>query len=149
MITRENLPESFRPFQTLIVCSNTIIGGGNLVSIGNVLPLLVGQGSKPLVWLQAAVDPQAQNFITIVDASISKHPAVRVIENEDGIKITAGDVVLLRVKLTAIDSGVVDKIDLRPLGINIYGDASKLIAGGATFSNSTFSGVGTVIALDR
>jgi hypothetical protein len=150
MITRENLPQSFQPFPTLIVCSNTIIGGGHLVSIGDVLPLIIGQGPKPLIWLQAALDPQAKNFVTVVDASISKHPAVRVIEDDKGgVKITTGNTAVLRVKPSGSDCAVVDEIDLRPLGINIHGDASTLNAGGATFSGSTFSGVRTIIAFGK
>jgi hypothetical protein len=149
MITRESTPDSYLPYKSLIICSNRIIGCGHIVSIGSVLPILLGQGPKPLVWLQAATDPQAKTFVTVVEASISKHPAIRVIEDGQEIKITTGNTTVLRVKASENESAVVYEIDLRPLGINIHGDSSKLVAGGTTFSSSTFSGVGTVIAFDN
>ncbi len=146
MITKENIPESYKPFDKLMLCSNIITGGAYLISIGNVIPLLVGQGAKPMVWLQAVIDAKAGKFVTVVDASISTHPAVRVFEEGDILNVNSGSMLIIRIRSDAPGSAIVDRLDLRPLGINIFGDESKLQAGGNTFMTSSFQGVGTVFA---
>ena len=80
MITRNNMPKSYNPINTLKICSNTLYGGGNLVAVGDVLPILIGKGEKPKIWLQALADSKENKFVTIIDESISKHPAVKVYE---------------------------------------------------------------------
>jgi len=145
MITTENLPIGFKPYPKITVCSNTVIGGGHLVAMGKVLPLLIGMGPKPIIWLQAATEPKENKFITIVDASIATHPLVRVAEQGNKIIVSVGGKTLLIVEATSLEAAVVTELDLRPLGLNIYGNTSQLSAGGMHFISSTFAGVGTVI----
>jgi hypothetical protein len=146
MITTDNLPVGYTPYETITVCSNKITGGGNLVTMGNVIPLLIGKGAKPVIWLQAVSNPTTKQFLTVVDASIARHPAIRVSEENGKIIVTAAGKVVIAVK--AISDGIAEvlELDLRPLGLNLYGDKTKLVAGGTHLSRSTFSGVGTVIS---
>jgi len=146
MITKNNIPKSYKPFNVLKICSNIMIGGGTILLIGDIIPLLVGQGDKPMIWLQAVSNTETNQFITIVEASISKYPAIKVIEDEGSIIVGIHDTMILRVKVTDEATAIIDKLDLRPLGMNIYGDDTKLQAGGLSFINSTFHGVGTLIA---
>lgn len=152
MITTNNLPVGYKPYSTIKVCSNTLEGGGHLIVVGDVLPLLIGMGPKPLIWLQALVNPKPtkkqEKFLTIVDASIATHPLVRVSEKGDEITVAAGGKIVLRVSAVHPELVEVRELDLRPLGLNVYGDESKLIAGGVQFSTSKFSGVGTLIAFN-
>jgi hypothetical protein len=149
MITKQSIPKSYKPFGRLMLCSNTIVGGGYIVSIGDVIPLLLGQGKKPMVWLQAVTDSKRDRFVTVVDASIAKHPAVRITNEGDALNVVSGSIVIIRIKSDEPGSAVVDKLDLRPLGINVFGDESHLQAGGAAFSSSTFTNVGTIIAFKQ
>ena len=146
MITRSTLPSTYRPYQTLTVCSNTLIGGGHLVLIGEVLPLLVGSGDAPTIWLQAPTDRTGTKYVPLVTASVAAHPAVAVVKNEEGLTVSIGGAPVIHIKQMDRESAVIDLIDLRPIGLNIHGDAKSLTAGGATFSSNTFSGGGTLIA---
>ncbi len=146
MITRTTLPSIYKPYQNLMVCSNKLIGGGYLVVHGEVLPLLVGNGEGPIIWLQAPTDKSGKFYIPLVSASVSSHPAVEVVSNKDGLTISVSGVPVIHVKQVDKDSAVIDLLDLRPVGLNIYGNASALTAGGATFSQNTFSGGGALIA---
>lgn len=152
MITIENLPVGYKPYSSIKVCSNTLEGGGHILVVGKALPLLIGMGPKPLIWLQALANPKPtkkqEKFLTIVDASIATHPLVRVSEQGNEITVAVGGKIVLRVR--AVDPELVEvrELDLRPLGLNVYGDESKLVAGGMQFSTSIFSGVGTLIAFN-
>lgn len=147
MITKNSLPKNYIPFNTLKVCSNTISGGGNLVAIDEVLPLLIGKGEKPKIWLQALADSKSKTFVTIVEESISKHSSVKVFEESGLLNIIISEELVLSVKMLDQDTVVVEKLDFRPIGLNIHGDSSSLIVGGGTFSGNSMSGGGTLLGL--
>ncbi|MDH3504387.1 MAG: hypothetical protein OEZ41_00975 [Nitrospirota bacterium] len=147
MITRNSTPKNYIPFNTLIICSNTLSGGGNLVAVGDVLPLLIGKGEIPKIWLQALADSKKNQFITIVEESISKHPAVKVYEESGSLNVLISEEIVLSVKILNQDTAVVEKLDFRPIGLNMHGDLSSLTAGGGTFSGNSMSGGGTLIGL--
>jgi hypothetical protein len=145
MITKHTLSKNYQPFNSLTICSNSLLGGGTLVAIGDVLPLLIGKGEKPKVWLQALADPKKNTFVSIVEESISKHPAVKVYEDSGALKVLVGGEQVLSVRELGEDGAVVDQLDLRPIGLNIYGDKSSLKVGGNEFSRNSMSGGGTLI----
>jgi hypothetical protein len=149
MITRNNIPKNYTPFNTLTICSNTISGGGNLVAVGDVLPLLIGKGEKPKIWLQALADSKKNEFVTIVEESISKHPAVKVYEVEEAgsLNVMISEDIVLSVKIIDQEKAVVERLDFRPIGLNMHGNLSSLTAGEGTFSGNSMSGGGTLIGL--
>lgn len=145
MITRENLPKSYVPYDSLVICSNTMKGGGHIVAVDNELPLVIGSGEKPQIWLQAMSNPDSKDFVSIVEASVSKHPAVELLEKNGNIEITIGDKVVMVVRQDSTEKAVVTQLDLRPIGLNIFGDESSLKVGGSNFSRNTMSGGGVLI----
>lgn len=140
MITTKNLPKSYIPYNTLLVCSNTLTGVEHFVTVGEIVPLVVGKGDKPKVWLQALIDQKSKKFILLVDASISKHPAVLVYEDDDTLKINLSGTLVLSVKATGENIAEIDNLDMRPLGINLYGTKNNLMVGDNMFSGSSMIG---------
>lgn len=147
MIGRNNLPPTYQPYQQLTLCSNQLLDGGHLIQTGNYLPLLIGTGATPQVWLQAPSDPTGKVFAPLVVASVSSHPAVSVSNEGDALVIYAGGTLLLRVREINAQHAEVDLLDLRPIGFNIYGDANTLNAGGIQMSGNTVAGGGTFLAI--
>lgn len=145
MITRENLPTSYKPYETLVICSNSMLGGGHIVSVGDVLPLVIGKGEKPQIWLQAISNPETKEFVSIIEASVSKHPAVEILEKDGSIEVTIQDSKILLVRAESENKAVVSHLDLRPIGLNLVGNASSLSVGGSTFSGNSMSGGGVLI----
>jgi hypothetical protein len=143
MITKESIPTGFRAYQSITICSNEVIGGGHLFSMGDVLPLLIGVGPKPMIWLQAVAVPNSKEFITIVDASVATHPAVRVSEGGGKVTVVIGGKTVLAVEALSDQKAIISELDLRPIGLNVHGNASMLYVGGMQISRSTFAGVGT------
>ncbi|WP_067609836.1 hypothetical protein [Marinobacter sp. UBA4489] len=147
MITKDKLPEGFTPYPSLVVCSNTISGGGHIVAVGETLPLLIGKGDKPKIWLQAVQNAKTNSFVTIVEASISKHPSVKVYEETDHLRIVISGEVVLSVISPSSEEAIIDKLDFRPIGLNMVGDNSSLMVGGSVFSGNSIHGGGTFIGL--
>jgi len=145
MITKNNLPKSYVPYTSLTVCSNSLLGGGHIVSIVDVLPIIIGKGEKPMIWLQALTKPESKEFVTIVEGSISKNPAVKVYEENDVLKVSVSGTMVLSVKATSENSAEVDELDLRPLGLNLHGDSFMLMVGDSRFSGNSMFGGGILI----
>jgi hypothetical protein len=145
MITKANLPIGYVAYQRLTVCSNKILDGGFLLSIGEALPVVIGAGPQPQVWIQAPANPSASEFITIVEKSVAKHPLVRVVTRANGLSILVAATTLMEIESDGDGAAIVTKLDLRPMGIDVRGDYDELIAGGMHFKTSTFAGGGTVI----
>ncbi|OAN13329.1 hypothetical protein A3K86_16895 [Photobacterium jeanii] len=140
-----NLPSGYQPLKKLTICSNTLTGGGNLVSIGNELPVVIGRGSTPQIWLKAIGDSTTNELVPIVEKNKSMHPAIKVTVNNNSVLVLISGEVILSVKATSQDVMIVDKLDLRPIGLNLYGDTSSLSVGGNTFSRNSMHGGGTLI----
>lgn len=141
MITSKNLPSNYEPYKILDFCSNKIIGVNHILEIGGVLPLLIGVGKVPRVWLQGVSEPNQHAFTTIVADSKSIHPAAKVLIKGDVIVVSLKDVTILKVEAKNSQQAKVSKIDLRPLGLNVFGDQEKLNMGNMQFCNSIFSEV--------
>jgi len=145
MITLKNLPEDYQPYTSLTICSNTLLGGGHIVAVGETLPIVIGKGVKPQIWLQAMSAPNSKEFVSIIESSVSKHPAVEVLEEEGAIVVTIQGSKVLVVKAVSDQAATVLQLDLRPIGLNLFGDQSSLTAGGSTLSNNTMSGGAVLI----
>jgi hypothetical protein len=147
MITHDKMPQGYIPLNSLTICSNTLLGGGNLVAIGNNLPLVIGKGEKPKIWLQALANSKENKFVVIVEESISKHPLVKIYEEFGTLNVELAGETILAVKITGKNSAEVEKLDFRPIGLNMHGNKSSLTVGGNTFSGNSMSGGGTLIGL--
>lgn len=147
MYTISDLPKNYKAYGQLEVCSNTLNGGGVLAVVGDVPPLLVGGGERPMVWLQAPTDFTGKNFITLVEASVSSHPSVNVVALGQVVKVFVANDEILSIVQTDNNHAVIDHLDLRPIGFNIVGDGEGLQIGGASFATSTFSGIGSLVSL--
>jgi hypothetical protein len=146
MIRAHKLPSGYAPYKKVNFCTNILLGETLLIALGDVLPVLVGSGTKPQIWIQALQSPQGKKFITLVDASISLHPKVRVEEADGKVRVTVEGKTVLLVEQKSEAELTIHSIDLRPVGFNVYGDSSGLHSGGITFKNSTFDSVGTMMS---
>jgi len=115
------------------------------MSVGSELPLLIGKGTKPRIWLQALVAPE--RFLLLVEDSVSQHPAVVVYDQDGTLHVVAGSDPVLNVRAEGADRAVVAFLDLRPFGINVHGDETSLSVGSGQFSGNTMQGVGVFLGL--
>lgn len=149
MIREIKYPQNYIPLSRLEVCSNTLIGGGNIIGFDNFSPLLIGKGIVPLVWIYAKAD--RLNWISIVAESRSNHAKVKIEQNLDQrqIIVKVESTVLLDAKMLNDDSCIVSQIDMRPIGLNLFGDSEALTMGGSKFSGNSFQGVTFMIGISE
>ncbi len=148
MITTKNLPNSYVPYKILNICSNSIKDGGHVLAVGEVLPLVIGKGEKPMIWMQALADSKLKTFVTIVEASVPIHPAVRVYEKSGQLIVAVMETIVLSIENSDTDSAKIIILDLRPLGLNLHGNESVLFVGTSQLSNNSMIGTGTLVKFD-
>lgn len=142
------LPRALKPFPTLEACGNLISGGGQILMIGEFFPLLIGVGDvAPLVWLRLP-SPDGEMF-ELVSKSRVAYPPIKLELEKASVAIFFKGITLFRA--TAVSKQVcrVDLLDLRPLGINIRGDATGIYAGKTKIAANSFNGGGALIGFEK
>jgi hypothetical protein len=147
MIFKSDLPNNFKPYKKLTICSNLLIDCKFVISLGDKIPILIGTNHKPLIWLSAMVDVKKKHYQDLVIASEATHPLITVEEIGKFLNIFAKKQLVVSISSEIPDSAIVHKLDLRPIGINIFGDENALIVGKNQLSSNTFQNVETMIGL--
>lgn len=142
------LPDKYEPYQKIKICSNYLIGGGVLFSIGDQFPLLIGTGELPKIWLSALENPDSKRLVSIVEESRSVHELVKMEQIDSGYVVTVFDKTILKILVRGDGVPEISILDLRYIGFNISGNSSGLQASGMTIKNSTFGGVSVMIGFD-
>lgn len=143
-------PRSYKPFGTLELGSNSLVDVPVPVGVRDTPVFLVGKGRPfPLLWLAAPSDSSGGFWGFVVKEGKSYNPAVSVTNDKARHSVTArvSGQVVLQVRTTGSDSATVERLDLRPLGLDVVADRSHLRIGGTQLSKNTFRGVETAFAL--
>jgi hypothetical protein len=132
---------------TVVFGSNHFVDCGTLVAFGSEPILRVDLGPLRLTLVTPAALPSGRT-ISVVDneGNPSSSIEVRVIKNDSSVAIFWGEQPL--VIATELDADTVSlRADLRPIGINLYDDATGLHIGNMHLVGSTFSGAAVAFQL--
>jgi hypothetical protein len=138
MIIDKALPKGFVQIQNLEVCSNNLINSFSLIGINDFPPFLIGKGYAPLIWLY--IKDQKGNWQLLVEANKTFHPDIRVLKEYKSTKVMINQQIIVDSLMTDDNSCVVSELDLRPIGLNIFGDNNGLTIGGNRFTDNTVYG---------
>jgi hypothetical protein len=143
------LPEGYIPFEELTICSNQLINGKVPFQFKDNIPFLVGKGLLPQVWLFAPVTPDGKTWKEIVDSnkSMSDKIAIVLSAETNSVTITVASQTLIHVTKQSEQKAEITSLDLRPLGLNIYGDTNGLHIGTNLLSHNIFNNVHTMVAV--
>lgn len=144
-----NKPSEYQKLDRLNICSNVLIGAGAIVKIGELEPILIGEGLNfPAIWLKARTNEG--DWVSVVERSISLNSQVRVINvlGTCTTEITTDETIILKARQQGAEC-FIDQLDLRPLGFNMYGSSQFLKVGESEFIGNTFQGVGTFIGINE
>ncbi|KGT09558.1 hypothetical protein ACH34F_05205 [Elizabethkingia anophelis] len=143
----KNYPEKFNKLAKLIICSNELIGGGDLAKISDFVPLVIGSGHIPQIWITSKYMGKIYEF---VKRSQSYNNLIKIIPDTYSRKLLMliEGITLISARMISDTVCVVDKLDLRPLGLNIYGNDKELTFINNKFSGSTMEGVSFMFGTD-
>lgn len=133
-----NSPKGFEPFEQLDVCSNVIVGGGSIIGIKDFAPIRIGKGKEyPLVWLYVYMRGE---WIPVLKANKSRSPELLVTTNSalHQVVVKSAKTIIVECRMNNEESCSVNRLDLRPLGIDLWGVDDSLFVRNARFSGNFF-----------
>src|SRR5689334_20887817 len=139
----DEIPSSYRPFSKLILCSNLLENVQVPFVLSGIIPVLVGQGPAPNVWINLpfVYDPNArpERWKAVVTANQSLHPDVAVTHpTQNQTVILAKGQVIIDVASESNSTGTVRLLDLRPIGLLIFGNEESMSFGTHVFAHNAF-----------
>ena len=145
-----SLPKDYKAFPKIIICGNTLINVQVPFDIENEVPLLIGSDGEPKIWLSARPPRTDMPWQPMIRANRSQHTAAVIIgAGTEEVSVTVGGTKVLTLIKRPEGIPEVTYLDLRPVGLNIYGDNSKLMVGTNQLSNKTFQNVNVMVGIDK
>jgi hypothetical protein len=148
MVEKMNLPSSYMPFQKLTICSNILENGKVPISISGDIPFLIGNGNKPKAWINLLPQGESGKITPLVRDNLSLHPNVEVVETDNSVTVTANGETIIEVEKISDDEAIITNLNLRIIGIEIYGDTNSLKIGTNSMSNNKFVNVDFMIGIN-
>lgn len=141
----DNLPPQFVPFKKVRLGSNILENVIAVVSINGFIPLLVGDGESPKIWLSIPTNKEGTEWYPLVKENFSSHSEVSVkVAKKEAIVRTPQGTILTAIKDTE-NSLVFFKLDLRPFGLNVYADVDALHVMGNKLAKNEFRNIPVII----
>lgn len=143
----DSLPSQYVPFQKVRLGSNTLENVVAVVSINGFIPLLVGDGQSPKVWLSIPTNREGTEWYPLIKENFSSHSDVSVEVAKRRVTIRTPQGTVLNVLKNAENSLVFLKLDLRPFGLNFYADEGALHVMGNKLAKNEFKNIPVIIGI--
>ncbi len=144
-LKKKEIPVGYKPYEYINVASIETDHVLFLFSVEKKLPLIIGKGSVPQVWIRT----QISGWEDIISSSNINYESISgykleiqkdIFKRRVRIHAKSSDegVLVLDVRQSSKDRLVIDHIDLRPLGLKIFTDDDSLTVNFVTLSNLKF-----------
>ena len=143
----DSLPPQYRPYKEIDIGTNRLVDGQILFSMKDDAPVLIGSNGIPGVWLSIPADAGGESWQALIRDNKSLHPKVTVKMDADSVVIDTPDGVVLRVGKESETFVRVTQINLRPFGINIYGNEQSLTVMNSNLAGNMFVGVWVMVGI--
>lgn len=142
-----NLPSNYHVPSRLALGTNVLEGVKLIVSFNGYVPILIGDGDNPRVWLNIPANRDGTEWYPLVKDNFPASKKVSILESEGSVQITIPDGVVL--KCQKKNNGTIDVsyLNLEPFGLNVIADKEKLVVMGNTFTGNVFKNVGTMVSI--
>ncbi len=144
---KSQLPREYSPFEELDICSNSFINGVIPLEVHGNIVFLVGQGEHPAVWVSAPASAMGDEWMFVVENNQALYKEAVVEFPENATVVLVADTILLYTERLSEQKAEVTSLDLRPLGLNVYGDRNGLNVGGQRLIGNTFRNVHTMVGI--
>jgi hypothetical protein len=146
-----NLPKDYFPYPELDLCDNKLVNVQIPFLIEQTPLLLIGKNSVPQVWLSARSSPKSHQWKYIVKANRSLNPAVYIEVNDESktVYVRISNTIIIKAVAQSEAKAVIDVLDLRPVGLNVYGNNSGLSVATNTYAGNSMTNSHVAFALGK
>lgn len=143
----DSLPTGYKQPDRLIIASNKLNNVKAILEVNGFLPVLIGDGDRPRVWLYIPANKEGTEWYPLIKDNFSTNPKVLVMESENSVTVATphGNVL----ECTKEKDGLINvrKLDLRPFGLDFVAEGESIKFMGSTFANNTFTNVGVMFGV--
>ena len=143
-----DLPTLFEPVSEIKIGSNTLKNVTALLTVKGHIPILIGEGSPPRVWLYIPTNKEATEWYPLVKDNFPTNPDIEVKAANKMITIRSPEGVILSGMRGNNNKLIISKLDLRPFGLNVFSDEEGLTVMGSTLSKNVFNNVAVMVGID-
>jgi hypothetical protein len=133
----DSLPASYKQPERLVIASNTLNNVNAILEIKGSLPILIGDGAKPRIWLYIPANKKGTEWYPLIKDNFSTDPKVLVMGNKNSVTIATPQGNVLECQKRADGVIEVSKLDLRPFGLDFVAAGNTIKFMGNTFTNTT------------
>jgi hypothetical protein len=149
-----NLPLNYTPYKELILCGNTLRDVRVPIMVNQFPVFLLGSNQnsqKLMVWLAAPLNKDATQWRFVVEGGENTSPQILLVPEHSAhiLKVYVGSTLILDAEQMTPDKAIVRILDLRPIGLSIFGDQTTLHVASQTLTHNTFVNSNTMIAIGQ
>jgi hypothetical protein len=142
-----NLPSKYIPFGLVRLGSNKLENVSAVFSVNGFIPLLVGDGTSPKVWLSIPTNKDGTDWYPLIKENFSSHPDVTVEVAKKRVTVRTPQGTVINAYKSAENVLLFLKLDLRPFGLNVYADEGALHVMGNRLAKNEFRNIAVVIGI--
>ena len=143
----DSLPTSYSVPGKLMIGTNRLENVTALVTFNNYVPVLIGEGETPRVWLTIPANSKGTEWYPLVKDNFSTHPDVKVLTSNHNVQISTPDGIVVDAETFEDGSIDVHTLNLRPFGLNIHAEQGKLVIMNSTFSKNRMKNVKVMVGI--
>ena len=144
-----DLPSQYVPFEKIDIGTNHLVNVKVLFTVNEHIPLLIGSGDIPRIWLSIPADATGENWQLLIRDNRSFHPEVTVQIENNIVSVNTPDGEVLKVRKESENWINILSINLRPFGINIHGDERLLSVMDNELTGNSFVNVEVMVGIGR
>jgi len=134
----DSLPTGYQQPEKLIIASNSLINVQAIIEINGSLPILIGDGKKPRIWLYIPANKEGTEWYPLVKDNFSTNKDVLLMGKSNSVVIATPQGNVLECEKKSSGEIEVTKLDLRPFGIDFLAAGNAISIMGNTFSSNSF-----------
>jgi len=144
-----SLPTGYLKPKELKIASNTFINVETILKVNGSIPILIGDGDKPRIWLYIPANSEGTEWYPLIKDNFSTNRDVLVTGDGKSLKIISPQGTIIECKKHKDGVIEVTKLDLRIVGLDFFASGDTITFMGSSFSRSTFNNVGTMFAVGK
>ena len=136
-------------YAKLKIGTNLLENVQRILVLDEMEPLVITKGFYPLVSMRVPLDGNGRNWKLIVRKSTTKYnQKITIVKKKKHVSISLEGVVLLSAFEESSGSLVVDRLDMRPVGLLFYLENDILFFGNYSFSKNNFRNLNSMITIN-
>lgn len=145
----DSLPTSYTPPPKLTIGTNTLENVKVLLSFNGFVPVLIGDGKQPRVWINIPTNKEGTEWYPLVKDNFSTNEKVTVLVSTNSVKINTPDGIVLECYKLSDGTLDVKRLNLKPFGLNVIADEIQLTVMNQMFMSSEFKNMDIMIGIGK